>query len=197
MPNAGESMIWFYELLFPAMWCAFLLYWRLMSFRVKAPERMESMASRVTRTILFLGALALLMVPRIPPAFLYRRFLFWPLADFYVGAAITAAGLLFAVWARVHLGTNWSQTVMIKRDHELITSGPYHFARHPIYTGILTGFLGTAIALSQVRGLVAFLLVAIALTSKLRLEEQWMKSHFGATYEAYARRVPALVPRPW
>ena len=65
-------------------------------------------------------------------------------------------GLLFAVWAREHLGSNWSRSVTIKQGHELITTGPYAVVRHPIYTGILAGFLGTAIALSQVRGFYRF-----------------------------------------
>lgn len=190
-------MIWFYEWFFPVLWGAFLLYWRIKSFGVKAPERTESMPSRVTRSLLFLTAIAVLMVPRKPFEFLYQPFLPWPLEDFYVGALITVAGLLFAIWARVHLGRNWSQAVMIKQDHELITSGPYRLVRHPIYTGVLTGFLGTAIATSQLRGPIAFLFVLIALGMKLRMEEKWMQSHFGATYTDYARRVPALVPRPW
>ncbi|HXC97510.1 MAG TPA: isoprenylcysteine carboxylmethyltransferase family protein [Edaphobacter sp.] len=70
------------------------------------------------------------------------------------GAVVTVVGLLFAVWARRHLGSNWSQAVTVKQGHELITTGPYALVRHPIYTGILTGFLGTAIALSQVRGII-------------------------------------------
>ncbi|MGA8670162.1 MAG: isoprenylcysteine carboxylmethyltransferase family protein, partial [Terracidiphilus sp.] len=103
-------------------------------------------------------------------------------------------GLLFAVWAREHLGRNWSRSVTIKQDHELITSGPYAVVRHPIYTGILTGFLGTAIALSQVRGFIAFVLIFLVFWIKLRMEEQWMRSQFGETYATYAHRTAALVP---
>ena len=66
--------------------------------------------------------------------------------------------------------------------------------RHPIYTGILAGFLGTAIALSQVRGLIVFVLIFIVLWLKLRMEEQWMRSQFGETYAAYAHQTAALVP---
>jgi protein-S-isoprenylcysteine O-methyltransferase Ste14 len=98
------------------------------------------------------------------------------------------------VWAREHLGSNWSRSVTVKQDHELITSGPYALVRHPIYTGILLGFLGTSVAEGQVRSLIAFLLVAVILWAKLRLEEQWMRSEFGETYEAYAQRVHGLVP---
>ena len=103
----------------------------------------------------------------IPLPWLYRpvwRAGFWP---FWLGAAVTVSGLLFAVWAREHLGRNWSSQVSIKQDHELITSGPYAVVRHPIYTGILVGFLGLAIALSDVRGFVVFVLFFLVFWAKL------------------------------
>jgi protein-S-isoprenylcysteine O-methyltransferase Ste14 len=66
--------------------------------------------------------------------------------------------------------------------------------RHPIYTGILTGFLGTAIAVSQVRGFIGFVLIFLVLWAKLRMEEEWMRSQFGETYSTYVHRTAALVP---
>jgi len=62
-----------------------------------------------------------------------------------------AAGLLFSVWARRYLGRNWSRAVTIKKDHELITSGPYSLVRHPIYTGLLVGLFGCALAVGEWR----------------------------------------------
>jgi protein-S-isoprenylcysteine O-methyltransferase Ste14 len=106
----------------------------------------------------------------------------------------TVASLLFAVWALQFLGRNWSSSVTIKQDHELITAGPYALVRHPIYTGILAGFLGTAIALSQVGGFIAFVLFFVMFWLKLRKEEQWMRSQFGETYATYAHKTAALVP---
>src|ERR1700720_4932250 len=82
----------------------------------------------------------------------------------------------------------------IKQDHELITTGPYALVRHPIYTGILTGFLGMAIAISQVRGFIVFVLIFLVFWLKFRMEEEWMRSQFGETYAAYARKTAALVP---
>jgi protein-S-isoprenylcysteine O-methyltransferase Ste14 len=150
--------------------------------------------SRIVRAVVFLVAIALMSLGNLPAPFLYRTLLPQGLETFFAGAAINVAGLLFAVWAREQLGKNWSRSVTLKQDHELITSGPYALVRHPIYTGILTGFLGSAIAEGQVRSLIAFLLVALVLLAKLRLEERWMRSQFGGTYETYAQRVAALVP---
>jgi protein-S-isoprenylcysteine O-methyltransferase Ste14 len=187
-------MIYVYRFFFPAVWIAFLLYWRIKAADTKANQQLEPAASRLVRAIVFLVVIALLCLQQIPLPWLYVQLLpvgFWM---FWIGAAVTVGGLLFAVWARLHLGTNWSQSVTIKQDHQLIVSGPYALVRHPIYTGILTGFLGSAIALGQVRGAIGFVLVFLVLWYKLRMEEQWMRAQFGAPYEAYSRRVAALVP---
>jgi protein-S-isoprenylcysteine O-methyltransferase Ste14 len=66
--------------------------------------------------------------------------------------------------------------------------------RHPIYTGILAGFVGTAIAISQVRGFLVVVLIFFVFWLKLRMEEVWMRSQFGETYATYARQTAALVP---
>lgn len=187
-------MFWFYELFFPVLWILFLLYWQIKATKTKVTQRLEPAASRILRVFIFLIVIVLLSTTRIPLHWLYLQL--WPagLVLFWLGVAVTIAGLLFAVWAREHLGSNWSRSVTIKQDHELITTGPYAVARHPIYTGILTGFLGMAIAISQVRGVVVFVLIFIALWMKLRMEEQWMRSHFGEAYVTYARQTAALVP---
>lgn len=187
-------MLWFYEFFFPVLWIVFLIYWQIKAIRTKTTQRLEPAASRILRALIFLIAIILLSTTRIPLRWLYLQP--WPqsLTAFWLGAGIMAAGLLFAVSAREHLGTNWSRSVTIKQEHELITAGPYTVVRHPIYTGVLAGFLGTAIALSQVRGFIAFVLVFFILWVKLRMEEQWMRSQFGETYAAYVRHTAALIP---
>ncbi len=183
-----------YSYLFPVMWLCFLAYWWASSRNVKETEREESAPSRLARLVLILGAAALLWLPNVPPPLLDKRFLPPGAWSFWIGAAITAGGLLFAVWARRHLGKNWSQAVTLKEGHELITSGPYALVRHPIYTGLLLGFVGCAVARGEWRGLLAVALVFGALWHKLKLEEKWMRAQFGQSYEAYSRRVTALVP---
>jgi protein-S-isoprenylcysteine O-methyltransferase Ste14 len=63
-----------------------------------------------------------------------------------IGAALTIIGCSFAIWARLALGTNWSGRPTVKAEHKLVVTGPYAFARHPIYTGILVATIGTALA---------------------------------------------------
>jgi protein-S-isoprenylcysteine O-methyltransferase Ste14 len=176
------------------MWLAYFAYWWVMSANVKVTERRESMPSRLVRLVSIVCAVALLWLPSLPLPFLCIRFLPHATLCFWIGSAVTAGGLLFSIWARRHLGLNWSQAVTVKKDHELITSGPYALVRHPIYTGLLLGFIGTAVARGELRGLLAVALVAGVLWRKLRLEEKWMRTQFGESYEAYSRRVAALLP---
>jgi len=184
----------FYEAFFPVLWIVFVLYWQVKAADTKATQRLEPAGSRIFRVIVFLIAISLLSIPRIPLPWLYVQL--WPSSywTFWLGAAVTIAGLLFAVWAREHLGRNWSRSVTIKQDHELITTGPYAVARHPIYTGILTGFFGMAIAISQVRGFIVFALIFVVFWFKFRMEEKWMRSQFGESYATYARRPPPWCP---
>ncbi len=180
--------------LIPALWAAWLAYWALASLRVKVSARRESARSRLLHLLPLFFAGWLIAAGRVPGAWLDRRFLPLEPWEFWSAALITALGLLFAAWARAVLGRNWSGTVTVKRDHQLLTSGPYALVRHPLYSGMIIGFAGSALALGQWRGVLAVFIVWAAWWRKLRLEERWMEERFGAEYAAYQRRVPALVP---
>lgn len=187
-------MILAYRYLFPFMWLLWAAYWWLAARGNKPIERRESPGSRLLHMLPLLLVGWLVWTDRLHASFLTQRFFRWAPWQFWFAALITATGLLFAVWARVHLGRNWSGTVTIKQDHELIDSGPYALVRHPIYTGLLFAFMGSAVARGDWRGILAFLIAWTALWRKLRLEERWMVDIFGQQYEAYRQRVPALIP---
>jgi len=112
-----------------------------------------------------------------------------------LGAAIMLAGIGLTLWARVHLGANWSGTVTVKVNHGLIRTGPYARVRHPIYTGILLAAVGTALLQRQISGLLGVALVFAGFWVKLKREEQFMTETFGAQYESYSRHTGALLPR--
>lgn len=180
--------------LFSLLWLGWGFYWWISARGGKAIARRESLGSRLGHLLPLVAAGYLEWAERLPGGFLGGH-LYAPTAISYgLGLALTAGGLLFCVWARLHLGRNWSGTVTVKEDHELVRTGPYGLVRHPIYTGLLLAFLGTAVARAEWRGLVAVLLVFAALWRKLRLEERWMGETFGPRYAAYKREVKALVP---
>jgi protein-S-isoprenylcysteine O-methyltransferase Ste14 len=183
-----------YRYLFPAMWLSWAAYWWLTARAVKPTERLESLGSRLLHILPLVLAVWLIWAHRVPGPFLNERLFPWAPWEFWLGALFTATGLAFAVWARVHIGRNWSGTVTIKQDHELVASGPYALVRHPIYTGLLLGLIGSAFARGEWRGALAVFIAWLALWRKLRLEERWMFERFGEKYADYKRRVPALVP---
>ncbi|MFP5229322.1 MAG: methyltransferase family protein [Acidobacteriota bacterium] len=126
-------MLHVYEWFFPVVWVTYVVYWQIAAAGAKVTERIEPLGSRAFRTVLLLAGILLISWPwRIPLPWLYEHFLAQSAGAFWIGAAITVAGLLFAVWARLTIGANWSRSVTIKRGHELITTGPYALVRHPI-----------------------------------------------------------------
>lgn len=186
-----------YRSLFPALWALWVGYWWIASWNVKRTLRRESLRARALYAGPLTIAALLLTLPAIPIAVRDGRFVPATTLWFWVGATLTASGLLFSVWARRHLGANWSGSVTIKHDHELICSGPYAFVRHPIYSGLLLAFFGCALARGEWWTLLAVLFVLWSLWWKLRIEEKWMTERFGDAYTVYRNRVAALIPFVW
>ena len=110
------------------------------------------------------------------------------------GWALTALGMLFSIWARVSLGRNWSGNVVLKQGHELVSTGPYAFVRHPIYTGLLVALTGTALYDGRWRALLGLVLFAIGFWLKARSEEDLLEREFGEEYHSYRARTPMLIP---
>jgi protein-S-isoprenylcysteine O-methyltransferase Ste14 len=189
-------MVHSYNMLIPSMWLAWVIFWWGLSHTVKPTERRETVASRLSYTVPLVLGFALLWSrnPPIPP--FGERFL--PEDDGYIwagiGAALVLAGLLFTVWARIHLGKNWSGVITIKEGHELIASGPYSVVRHPIYTGLLLAAFGQAVSEGQWVRLIAVGIIFAGFWRKLKIEERWMRQQFGSAYETYSQRVSALIP---
>lgn len=183
-----------HRFLFPGLWWAWLIYWALAARGVKAAQRKEGALSRLAHFGPLILAGWMLGADRLPGDVLGARL--WPRteATFWIGAALLAGGLGFCVWARRVIGRNWSGTVTVKEGHELVRTGPYALVRHPIYTGLLLAFAGTALVVAEARGVVAVLMVLLALWRKLRLEERWMGETFGEAYAAYRRETAALIP---
>lgn len=179
-----------------AAWAVFLVYWGASARWVKRPARSEPLGPRLFKYWLPLAVAALLIRPvrSYPSSLLHWRFMPDAMWAAMLGLVMTWAGVLFACHARGVLGANWSAQVQIKQGHQLVVRGPYRLVRHPIYTGLLLALLGSACALGELRGLLAFAIVAMSFVVKLRLEERWMREQFGSAYDDYAQRVKALVP---
>jgi protein-S-isoprenylcysteine O-methyltransferase Ste14 len=177
------------------LWLALGIFWLIGALTAKRSQRIQSAGSRIVQSIPVTAAFFLLFAREAWPHWLRRRFFQeGSLAMEWLGLGLTAAGIAFAMWARLSIGRNWSGLVTIKEQHELVQSGPYALVRHPIYSGFLLAILGTAIVHGELYGLAALPLAAFGWTLKLRLEESFMAQQFGTAYLDYKRRVKALVP---
>lgn len=187
----------FYRYLIPGMWACWWVYWWVSSRSAKATARKESLPSRLTYLLPLAASVYLLVARDVPIAILNDRFVPRTAWTFALGSVLTGLGLLFTVWARRHIGTNWSATITIKEGHELVTTGPYAIVRHPIYTGLLLALVGTAVAIAEWRAIVAIAFALMSFVRKLHVEERWMREQFGDSYLAYCQRTDALVPFVW
>jgi protein-S-isoprenylcysteine O-methyltransferase Ste14 len=175
-------------------WIAAGIVWLAGAVRTKRTAQAQTSGSRLLHLSVGAAALVLLFNSHAGIGPLASRFVPDSAAIAYTGLALTVAGIGFAIWARAFLGRNWSAKVTIKQDHQLMLSGPYAVVRHPIYSGFLLALLGSALALGEVRGLLAVALAFVTWWFKSRLEENFMQQRFGGEYAAYKRRVKALIP---
>ncbi len=180
----------------PFTWCwtAWLIIWLAAAFSNKRTARRENGASWMLHMLpLAIAAVLLTHGSKTWPLLQWQVLPYQP-AFYWVGLALTFAGLAFTVWARFYLGTNWSGSVQVKAEHALVRTGPYRWVRHPIYTGLLAAFLGSGLAMDQWRGVLAFVIVLLGFWYKLRLEERWMIETFGDAYRDYRKHSKALIP---
>jgi protein-S-isoprenylcysteine O-methyltransferase Ste14 len=170
------------------------IYWAVGALRSKPVTRREKRLSRVFHLTIMAVALVLLFSNSARIWILGARLIPEYHWIGWAGLSLTVAGCAFAVWARALLGSNWSATVTVKQNHEFVRTGPYALVRHPIYSGFLLGILGTALALGEVRGLLALALAFAGWLTKARTEERFLVEQFGGAYLGYRREVKQLIP---
>ena len=183
--QALQWAIWF--------WTVFMAVWLVMGFHIKRAKQRETYRERMQHLIpVFLGFWLLLgrnwgvLDARVRPDTPSMPWL---------GLGLTAMGVGISIWARVSLRANWSGTVTLKDDHELISKGLYRWIRHPIYAGILLAMIGTAMIRGQLRCWVGFLIVLAAFYFKARREESFLRQEFGDGFEEHARRTGMFLPK--
>jgi len=110
-----------------------------------------------------------------------------------VGLIVCAIGVALAIWARVYLGSNWGLPMSRKAEPELVTTGPYAFVRHPIYTGLLLAMIGSALAESYA-WFIPLVVVGAYFLYSARAEERLMVETFPQQYPEYQQHTKMLIP---
>ena len=187
------SLTYFHNTLV-TIWTVFWVAWILPAVFGKRTIRRQSSGSRILQIVLLVVAYVLIVNGRLGWDLLNLRVVPAGAASLWSGYGLLMAGMLFAGWARIFLGGNWSSSVTLKQDHTLIRSGPYRIVRHPIYTGLLVALLGTAIVLGELRCFIGVILAAVAWKMKSINEEALMVEEFGDQYTRYRLQVKGLVP---
>jgi protein-S-isoprenylcysteine O-methyltransferase Ste14 len=177
-----------------AAWIGLCLIYSVASLSVKRNVRQEAAGSRTGHLITMMVATALLFFPEARPGPLGWRMAAPNAITTDAGVVLTIAGVLFSLWARFYLGSNWSSIVAIKQGHQLIRTGPYAVVRNPIYSGFLLGMLGTAIAVGEAGCFMAVVLALATILAKAQLEESFLAAKFGEDYQSYRRQVKVLIP---
>jgi protein-S-isoprenylcysteine O-methyltransferase Ste14 len=176
-------------------WWVFCAYWAISWLRVKRTKEREKSLDRLITVVVVVVAYNLLFAnwPRIEMLRLRfvpdERWISW------FGVALTWIGVAIAIWARYCLGVFWSARVTLKEGHRLIETGPYAYVRHPIYTGMLLGCIGTTLVIGEWRGVLAVVLLLAAHSRKALREERLLTREFGDEYIAYRRRTGFMFPR--
>lgn len=175
------------------LWIAFIVYWWVSAIGVKKNIEGRSWARGAGLRILFVVAIILILQASssiTPSGFWGYRFGY---GTELAGAILCAAGIAFAIWARVHLGRDWSPTPSIKEGHELVTTGPYRFVRHPIYTGMILALFGSALV-NGVVWFIVFVVFSVMFLWRIPIEEGYMMRLFPDQYPEYKKRTKAIIP---
>jgi len=166
---------------------------QLISFSVKPTMERQDWGGRLF-TFVFLAVTFLLLAGKIQWWEINTRI--WPYDRplVFLAYALTVAGLVTLIWARLSLGTNWSATVTFREGHELVERGPYRFVRHPIYTGMLLMVAGTTTVSGNMSSLLSLAICFLGHWWKLKREEALLTKYFPDTYPDYMSRTKALIP---
>jgi protein-S-isoprenylcysteine O-methyltransferase Ste14 len=176
-------------------WLVFLAYWSVSALKLKSIKRREPRGERLIQLVFMVAAYFLMFNDQFSRGWLTTRFVPASPSIGKFGVTVTVVGIAFAIWARWHLGENWSATVTLKEGHELISSGPYRYIRHPIYSGMLVAFVGTALALGEYRALISVGIVLVAFYTKAKKEERFLTQEFGEKFREHSRRTGMFLPK--
>jgi protein-S-isoprenylcysteine O-methyltransferase Ste14 len=174
-----------------ALWILFIGYWTAAAASAAPATRTESAGSRQVHQRLLIASLVLLFLP-VPG--LRLRILPATFVVEVAGLAVQIASGALAVWARRHLGRNWSAAVSRREGHQLVRTGPYRRIRHPIYSAMLGMFVGTAIVAGRLHAVIGLALIVFAYWRKIGIEEANLRGLFGEEYDRYRETSWALVP---
>jgi len=155
----------------------------------------EGLASKMSGVFGLIGFISVIVFV-INPDWLAFASLSFPIWLRWTGIVLALAGFALLQWAQVTLGNSWSDTPRMIKEQTLITSGPYQFIRHPIYTAFVL-ILGSTLLISAnwFIGLAWLGMTLLEVASRISFEESLMLEYFGDQYREYMKKTGRLFPR--
>jgi protein-S-isoprenylcysteine O-methyltransferase Ste14 len=131
---------------------------------------------------------------------LYPAWMAWsalplPAASRWCGAPLMALGAAMHLWGSHHLGANLTMSISTREGHTLVTTGPYRWVRHPLYSGGMLESVGVCLLLANGAVALAALGFWAIIAWRTHLEEARLLEAFGAAYAAYQRETGRFLPR--
>ena len=160
----------------------------------QAAVNREGRLSFAARMILFFGLFALLVLYVLNVPWTAALSLPFPGWLRWLGFFLGLLSLALWIWAQAALGIQWSPQLQLREEHHLVTSGPYAYIRHPIYTAMFGYGIGLALVTANWVFIVLAALIFPFLFARVPREEQMMVNRFGDAYREYARRTGRYVP---
>ena len=158
------------------------------------PGAQQENTAPFSRALIAFHALAFgVMYFGIAKAVISGRVPVWFPGQRLASSIVIAGGAALTVWALVHF-RSWRFRAKLDRNHELATSGPFRFLRHPIYMGLNLLALGSAVWVPTAIVWTAFVLMAIGGDLRARAEEPLLERAFGSRYREFCARTRRFVP---
>ncbi len=126
---------------------------------------------------------------------IWWSYLYLPLWVRLLGIILSLISLTYLYWAGNVLAKHFSYTLEVQEEQKLVTSGPYHRVRHPIYTGTLTFLIFQFLVADNWLFLALTLVLIPYLIIRVRKEEEMMIENFGEEYVSYMKRTGKFLPR--
>jgi len=173
-----------------------LLCWVLWSLAFVKPSRQAADRKEVARSPSSKWGIGLVMVSFallwawVRPASFHKSS-----ASLVLSMILAPPGVALAWTATRHLGKQWRYAAALREDHELITTGPYRWLRHPIYASMFAMQLATGFCWTWWPLFLASILFFIAGTEvRIRAEDRLLESHFQESFRAWSSRTHAWIP---
>lgn len=161
----------------------------------KLDRRQEGLCLLIGLRLLGLAALASFLAYLINPTWMAWASFRLPLGVRWAGIGLAFIGGALLAWTVHCLGRNLTDTVVTRRDHQLVTHGPYRWVRHPFYGSAALAFLGNSLAAANLFLLSAGFLVILLLALRTPKEEERLIARFGDAYRDYMKRTGRFLPR--